>query len=43
MKRYVQNWSNSDQNMRTTTGGIGGAPNTFRTAQNFVTNDPRFY
>ena len=27
IKRYVQNWSNNDQNMRTTTGGIGGAAN----------------
>lgn len=32
MKRYVQNWSNNDQNMRTTTRGIGGAANTFRSA-----------
>ena len=43
IKRYVQNWSNNDQNMRTTTGGIGGTANTFRSACNFVTNDPRMY
>ena len=39
----MQNWSNNDQNMRTTTCGVGGQENTFRTAQNFHTNDPKIF
>jgi len=39
----VNTWSNMDQNMMATGTGVGGAKMTFRTAQNFMTNDPGFY
>ena len=43
MKQTVQEWSCSDQKISIITNGVGGQKNTFRTAQDYLTNDPAFF
>ena len=43
LNKSTNYWSKRDQELAALNIGVGGASNTFRTAHNFIVNDPRFF